>query len=149
MVVYRITTAQWCNRLAASGFPARWNSKGTFVIYIAQSRALACLENLVHRSGIGNDAIFRVMLIHIPDTLRIEQLQRNKLKEDWNVFENYPYCQRIGDQWVQEGRSAIIRVPSAIVNEEYNYLINPNHPEFNKIKLKGDEPFLFDPRFQK
>jgi RES domain-containing protein len=148
MTVYRITTAQWSNKLTASGFPARWSSKGSFVIYTAQSRALACLENLVHRTGIGSNAIFRVMVINIPHTVSIEQLQRNKLKKDWNTFENYSYCQGIGDQWVQEARSAILRVPSAIVDEEFNYLLNPNHPEFNKIKLMGDNPFLFDPRFQ-
>ena len=147
MNVFRITTAQWSKSLTASGYPARWNAKGRFVIYTAGSRALACLENLVHRSGEGNNALYKVMVIEIPDTILIEEIQTSDLKKDWHLIDNYPYCQLLGGKWLNEQKSAVLRVPSVIIKKENNYLINPNHPDFNQIKLIGNEDFDFDKRF--
>jgi len=147
MTVFRITATQWSKQLTGSGYPARWNSRGNIVIYTAQSRALACLENLVHRSGEGNNALFKVMLIEVPDSLKVEVADTNILKKEWYALVNYPYCQAIGDQWVREAKTALIKVPSAVIKQEYNYLLNPNHPDFKKIKLTGTEPFDFDERF--
>jgi RES domain-containing protein len=147
MVVYRITTAQWSAKLTASGYPARWSSRGSFMIYTAQSRALACLENLVHRSGEGNNALYKVMLIEVPDTLTIENLDLKKLKKDWYSMNNYPYCQALGDKWLQDAATVILKVPSVIIKQEFNYLLNPNHPDFKSIKLSATEDFDFDERF--
>ncbi len=147
MTVFRITAAQWSKQLTASGYPARWSRRGSFVIYTAQSRALACLENLVHRSGEGNNAFFKVMLIEVPNSLKVEVVDTKILKKDWYALTNYAYCQAIGDQWVRDGKTAAIKVPSAVIKQEYNYLLNPNHPDFKQIKLAGIEPFGFDERF--
>ena len=147
MIVYRITTAEWSTKLSASGYQARWNSRGSFMIYTAQSRALACLENLVHRSGEGNNALYKVMLIDVPDTLPIETVDTKKLKKDWYSMTNYPYCQAMGDKWLQDAETVILKVPSVIIKEEFNYLLNPNHSDFKKIKLTGTEDFGFDERF--
>ena len=145
MIVYRITTAQWSNKLIASGNAARWSSKGFFLIYTAQSRALACLENLVHRSGEGSNALYKVMLINVPDSLKIEVLELKKLKKDW--YKNYAYCQSIGNSWLNENRTVMMKVPSVVIQQEFNFLINPNHIDFKKIKLLGTEDFDFDHRF--
>lgn len=147
MTVYRITTEQWSKSLTASGYPARWSARGHFVIYTAESRSLACLENLVHRSGEGNDALYKVMLIEIPDTLTVESIDLRSLKKDWHTSDNYLYCQSLGSKWLNELRSAVLKVPSIIIKKENNYLINPNHPDFKKIKLTGNEDFDFDMRF--
>ncbi|MEP7109184.1 MAG: RES family NAD+ phosphorylase [Ferruginibacter sp.] len=147
MTVFRITTDRWSKSLTASGYPARWNARGHFVIYTTESRSLACLENLVHRSGEGMNDLFKVMVIEIPDILTMELIDALSLKKDWHTIENYSYCQSLGRKWLNEHRSAILKVPSAIIKKENNYLINPNHPDFKKIKLAGIEDFDFDKRF--
>lgn len=146
MIVYRITTKEWSRKLSASGNAARWNSKGNFVIYTAESRALACLENMVHRSGVGSNALYRVMLINVPDKLKIETLDVSKLKKDWHAIQNYYYCQAIGDKWLHAGTSVALKVPSSVIKKEFNYLLNPAHADFKKIKLEGVEYFDFDDR---
>lgn len=148
MTVYRICLEKWAHQLTASGFPARWNSKGTFVIYTAGSRALACLENVVHRSGEGLNKDFRVMVINIPDTLQITEIYKENLPENWTSIQAYSDCQKIGDTWIRERKTAVLRIPSSIIQKEYNYLINPNHPDFQQIKLAQIEPFIFDSRIK-
>jgi RES domain-containing protein len=146
MIVYRITTEKWANQLRGSGYAARWNSKGSFVIYTASTRALACLENLVHRSGEGLNKVFKVVEINIPGSLTIAPVTQNQLNKDWTVRENYHQTRNIGDMWLKEKKSPILKVPSAIIPEEINYLINPEHPDFQKISIKRISGFLFDNR---
>jgi RES domain-containing protein len=76
MIVYRITLEKWARNLAASGRAARWNSNGRFMLYTASTRALAYLENVVHRHGMGKDDFFKVMVINIPDDLAIHPFCR-------------------------------------------------------------------------
>jgi len=149
MEVYRITKTRYADSLVASGGAARWNERGHFVIYTAASRALACLENVVHRSGEGLQDDFRVMLIHIPDSLPIQTISLDQLPADWLAPESYPTCQILGHDWLRQGKPAVLRVPSAIILNESNYLINPYHPDFGQIRLLGHEPFLFDSRLKK
>lgn len=146
MNVYRITLDKWSHKLTASGYPARWNSKGKFVIYTAQNRALACLENMVHRSGEGLFKQFKVMVIQLPENIKCEIIDPKNLPEDWFEFKNYDICQQIGDEWLEKCENPILQVPSVIIANEYNYLINPNHPDFKTIELLRSESFEFDPR---
>ncbi|MEX0904883.1 MAG: RES family NAD+ phosphorylase [Balneolaceae bacterium] len=146
MLVYRITTAKWARHLTGSGYPARWNSRGKFVIYTAGSRALACLENLVHRSGEGFNALFKISVINIPDSVSRENLYTKQLRDNWNLHSSYTYCQEIGNRWLDEKRSCILQVPSSIIAEEQNILINPVHPEFGDIYIQSTGEFLFDNR---
>jgi RES domain-containing protein len=143
MEVYRIAKARYANALVASGAPARWNNRGQFVLHTASSRSLACLENLVHRSGEGLQDDFRTMVILIPDSLPIEILSLNDLPIDWSKPEQSGLCQQIGSNWVRHMRSAVLRVPSAIISQEWNYLLNPAHPTFTQIELLRTEPFWF------
>jgi len=146
MRVYRITLARFSTSLFASGFVARWNSKGTFVIYTAGSRSLACLENLVHRSGEGLDAGFRVMTIEIPDDLAIDRVVLNDLPGNWKEFSQQVSTRMIGDKWVKSGMTAVLKVPSAIIPLEFNFILNPSHQEFKGIKLISSDEFSFDRR---
>jgi len=148
MLVYRITKAMYADRLVASGGAARWNSRGQFVIYTAATRALACLENVVHRGSEGLSSTFRVMVIDIPDTVRIETIDPQTLPEDWIDYQQYKTCQPLGGEWLNSNRSAVLRVPSAIIPNEWNYLLNPAHPDFSGIRLLQTEPFIFDPRIK-
>ncbi len=147
MIVYRITKEEYSTALSASGYPARWNAKGSFVIYTAESRSLACLENLVHRSGEGNNALYKVMLIQIPDNIKIQEIKNADLIKDWQKIENYFYCQQLAGSWLKNFKTAVLKVPSVIIKNEFNYLINPAHPDFKKIKLTDVEDFIFDTRF--
>jgi len=146
MNVYRITTEKWADKLSGSGYPARWNSKGVYVIYTASSRALACLENLVHRSGEGLNNQFKIVEITIPDLVSIQNITADELPSDWHKTLNYPVCRKIGDRWIEQGNSLLLKVPSAIIREETNVLINPHHPEFNEVTIAGIRDFRFDER---
>ncbi len=148
MHVYRIALEKYSKSLAASGVAARWNSKDVKMIYTASTRALACLENVVHRSAIGLQAGFRTMAIEIPDGLPMTVVKKEELPTDWHLFENYPYTQALGDAWISKGETAILQVPSAIIAEECNYLLNPAHEDFEQIKLIKTELFEFDPRIK-
>ena len=146
--MYRICLAKYANALVASGIRGRWNYKGTFVIYTAGSRALACLENVVHRSGEGLTENFRTLLIHIPDNLKIETIPATALPANWKEISSYPACQAIAHEWYTKGESAVLKVPSAIIPEESNYILNTRHPDFSSIKIKAVEEFFFDPRIK-
>ncbi|WP_266366043.1 RES family NAD+ phosphorylase [Tellurirhabdus rosea] len=148
MLVYRITKSRYAGQLLASGGAARWNSRGMFVLYTAASRALACLENVVHRSGEGLQDDFRVMVIDVPDPLAVETIPPESLPADWFDFQNYYTCQQRGDDWLRSVRTPVLQVPSAIIPGEFNFLLNPAHPEFRAVQLLRTEPFVFDPRIK-
>jgi RES domain-containing protein len=144
--VHRITTAKWAGKLSGLGYPARWNSKGVFVIYTASTRALACLENLVHRSGEGLHGVFKITENEIPDNTSITSVSDTELSAGWHLPENYNLCRDIGDRWIQENKTLLLIVPSAIIRDETNVLINPNHPDFELVKVKEITGFEFDRR---
>ncbi len=146
MFIYRICLSKWTAELKASGLPARWNSKGKLVIYTAENRSLACLENLVHRSGLGNNELYKILVISIPDDIKISEVTQKQLPQKWREYSNYSLCQKIGDQWVDNLSSCILKVPSSIIPQEYNFLINTLHKEFGRIKIETQEDFNFDRR---
>ncbi|HKG07871.1 MAG TPA: RES family NAD+ phosphorylase [Pedobacter sp.] len=148
MQVYRIVLARYATGLIASGRAARWNLNDTEMIYTAGSRSLACLENIVHRNQIGLNQSFKVMTIEVPDDIRILTADVKKLPVNWTEYQNIPLTQQIGEEWILEGRSALLKVPSSIIFAEYNYLINPKHTDFQSIKLLKSESFVFDRRIK-
>lgn len=148
MEVFRITKAIYADRLVASGGAARWNSRGTFLIYTASSRALAVLGNVVHRTSPGLQDEFRVMVIDIPDYIYIKRLYPNRLADNWFDFQSYSYCQNLGDSWAAKADSAVLQAPSAIVSTESDFILNPNHADFSHIQLVRIEKFAFDPRIK-
>lgn len=152
MLVYRIGQTKYAGDRKGSGVDGRWNPVGQYVIYTGGSLALSCLEKLVHSSGTslyaGN---FSVTIYTIPDKLKIKEItlgQLHRYDTEWHKVLNYPYTQAIGDVWLQGRETAVLKVPSAIIDLEYNYLLNPAHPEFDKIKIKEIKSFLFDRRLK-
>jgi len=148
MLIYRIALAKFSSNLIASGNAARWNSKDVKMIYTASSRSLACLENVVHRSRFGLNQLFNVMVIDCSDLVNIKTISLNNLPDNWTSFDQMYTTQQIGDEWIKKQGSAIMKVPSSIIEEEYNYLLNPEHPDFVKIKLVKTAPFVFDQRIK-
>ncbi len=149
MKVYRITLAKFSTDLKASGRAARWSSNDIQMIYTAASRSLACLENVVHRNQLGLSALFRIMIIEIPDTMKIKTIDTGLLHNDWKDYDKVILTQKIGDGWISDKETAVLKVPSSIIDMEYNYLINPLHPDFKRIKLLQTEPFIFDERIKR
>jgi RES domain-containing protein len=146
--VFRISAPWYAQRLTASGVANRWNTAGQYIIYTAATASLACLENVVHRGAEGLQAPFKLMRLDIPDQVLIEEVPPAMLPADWQLVTSYPQCQEIGSAWYQLRRSAVLKVPSAIITSEANYLINTSHPDFKQITLLSTEDFVFDPRIK-
>lgn len=148
MLIFRTTLKKYSDSLYAAGRAARWNNNDVKMIYTANSRALACLENVVHRSKLGLSANFCVLEIEIPNSLGMQEVLLENLPKSWDKFENMHFTQALGDEWIKTGETALLKVPSSIMHEEFNYLINPNHPDFKEIKLVAVKPFFFDDRIE-
>jgi RES domain-containing protein len=126
----------------------RWNSKGVPVVYTAGSLSLATLELFVHVRPFLLSGRSRLTIIEIliPDAVRIEQLKLAKLPSGWRRYPAPVALQRIGDAWIRSARTLLLRVPSAVTLGEYNYLINPSHPDISRLVVRAPVPFLSDRR---
>ncbi len=146
LLLFRICLTEFASKLVPSGKPGRWNREGEPMIYTAGSMSLACLENIVHRSGTSLQADFSVLTLFAPPGISISSLTDQKLAEGW---EKKPGITRqAGSNWLKKCETAIMRVPSAIIQTEYNYLLNPMHPKFNEVKIIFTQPFTFDQRLK-
>jgi len=128
----------------AAEFGGRWNLPGVRVAYTSGSQALAALELLVHLNP-PVPFTYKVIRIQFDESL-VDQILPAALPPDWTVEPPSLSTQRIGSRWAQEFRSAVLAVPSTIIASETNYLVNPIHPDFQKIKLSPPQSFAFDRR---
>jgi len=148
MEIYRIVLERYADRLYAPGFSGRWNYDGEFVIYAASSRSLAAMENMVHKMGQGVlGTNFVVMVLDIPDNLSITNIAIPELPFGWKLASSYADTQPIGSDWYKKSETLLLKVPSAVVPGEYNFVINARHPDFSKVTIKRKEPFEYDYRF--
>jgi RES domain-containing protein len=144
---YLETTLQGVGAASTEGY--RWNSLNTFLVYTAESRALAILEVSVHldlSEDLPNDRFY--VEIDIPDDIEIFELSMDELPKNWDAKPPLLETQFIGDDFVTQKNAAILKVPSAIVPPEFNYLINPNHADAAKIKVVSIQPLQFDNRLK-
>lgn len=88
------------------------------------------------------------MVIDIPDDVLVTKVEEDQLPINWTDFAAYSDCQKIGDQWVEDNEALVLKVPSAIIQKEYNYLLNVNHRQMNKVKILSTEDFQFDSRIK-
>jgi RES domain-containing protein len=143
-------------RLARAVFPAldgegarlyggRWNSRGNAVVYVSASRALAVLERLVGTDPEDVPSDLTIFEIELPDTLEIRTVSATELNATWRRPRS-ALCHRIGNEWIARQATPALAVPSAIIPEERNYLVNPAHPDSIRVQLGGQTPFEFDPR---
>jgi RES domain-containing protein len=123
----------------------RWNSVGTAVIYAGRTIAIAALEKFVHLSGVV-PADLVLVRVEIPDESSSETPALADLPPDWAAVRPRPGTMRFGTKWAQESRSLVLYVPSAIVREETNGVLNPNHPEFAGVRMEIEREFHYDPR---
>ncbi|MGF1655928.1 MAG: RES family NAD+ phosphorylase [Verrucomicrobiales bacterium] len=126
-------------------FGGRWNTRGQAMIYTAGSRALAALEVLVHLERPLSHAFVR-FAVKIPDAC----IQALDDQVTWCSLAHRPTIdpatQQRGDDWVRQASSLVLQVPSSVIPEEPNYLINPQHPEFARLIIGPPESFSLDPR---
>lgn len=154
MRVYRIerekylkTTLKGVGAALTEGY--RWNSLNTYLVYTAESRALSILEVSVHidlSEDLPTDRFY--VEIDIPEDIEILELKIDELPENWDSKPPILETQYIGDDFVNQNNAAVLKVPSSIVPPEYNYLINPNHPDSKKIKVISSQKLVFDGRFK-
>lgn len=122
----------------------RWNSRGMAVVYTSATRSLVALETLVH---LNPPVMFNYRIIRLEfDEGWVERLPLAALPADWKMEPPSLSTRQLGDQWARALRSAILAVPSVIIPDETNYLLNPAHPEFAKIAIGKPADFAFDPR---
>lgn len=149
ITAWRIVGARYKNE-SFSGEGARvrggrWNSKGTTIVYTAGSIALASIEMLVNLPGPKLLEEFFRIPVHIPPELIID-FPLNKLPGDWTSTPVSPATRAIGDRWIKDRKSSVLKVPSVVVPEEYNYLLNPTQPDFEKITIGSPIKYRLDPR---
>jgi RES domain-containing protein len=116
------------------------------MIYAAQSQSLAVLEILVHMDSA--DILKKYVLFEVEiDDSYIVNVNKRELPRNWKMDPVSGRIQTIGDAWVAAGSSAVVRVPSALIPGESNFLLNPRHVDFQKLTIHKPVPFQFDPRF--
>ena len=126
-------------------YGGRWNHPGTPMVYAAQSRALAAMEALAHFHGAERRIAFVTFQIEIPDRL-ITLLQSADLPRGWRSREIASATQELGSRWQREAISVALAVPSALIPEELCVLINPAHPDTDKVMVDYPTAFEFDQR---
>lgn len=148
MIVYRLTKGNYRNEISGVGaerFGGRWNNKGIRIIYTGESRALCTTEIAVH-TPLGNvPENYYLQTIQLPKT-EIQKISATDLAENWRNFPHTISTKGIGDEFVKKGKLLVLKVPSAVVQDEFNYLINPAHELFTKVRLIAVETFKFDSR---
>lgn len=149
MKVFRLCREKYRKDLTGKGaelFGGRWNSKGMPMLYTAQSRAL-CVVELAVRLPIGIlPRDYYILTIGIPDSIPVKELDANSLPVDWKGHPHHHTTQEIGDNFLNQKRELILKVPSAVVKGDFNFLINPAHSDFDRIEIVGSKPFKFDQR---
>ena len=148
MEIFRISTEEHANFLTASGNANRWNKSRQNVIYAGSSRSLVTLESIVHKSLIKPTTIYKVMVISVPDDENlVKRISINDLPANWQTLEAYPILQGIGAEWYKKQETLLLKVPSAVIPYEFNFVINFDHPDFpNNIHLVRIEDYFFDNR---
>lgn len=144
-IVMEEQSATAFNGEGARLFGGRWNSAGVSVVYAAEHLSLAALETRVHIDQIRMKKRYVGFGIAFNDSL-VKTLHVSDLPKDWRQEPPHPSLQVIGDRWVKSGDSVILAVPSVIIPQELNLLINPLHPDFKKIVIGKPNAFIFDPR---
>jgi RES domain-containing protein len=149
MIVYRIAVEAYKDDISGNGasiYGARWNSVGTRMLYTSSHISLAILESLVHLPERKFPPDLHLIKIDIAHALESSQVTVDKVKREWK--QQLDYTRWIGDQFIRNKEALLLKVPSAVVPEEQNILINPLHKDFRKIKIVSAEVLDIDERLQ-
>ena len=148
MLVYRIAKTAYVRDLSGAGaklYGGRWSPAGVPVVYTSESRALAALEFYVNSSRIVPPNV-SLATIDIPDGAFVTDVNVPDLPFNWSLYPAPLTLQSIGKNWVNSGGSLLLRVPSAQVPWEFNYVVNPLHAEMSSVRITAVDSFSFDIR---
>lgn len=152
MRVFRLSRKKYATDLSGKGaakYGNRWNSKGVEMLYTAESRALAMAEVIVHLSLASLPDDYMMIELEIPNTVEIDVLDQKRLGPDWNSNPPKPITQTLGDEFIHLKKYGVLKVPSAVVKGDFNYLLNPSHKIIDKVKIIEIVDFPFDERMFK
>ncbi len=152
MIVFRLIQEKFSPDWEGKGaklIGRRWNRKGIAMIYTSESRALCTVEIAVHLNLSAAPENYILLTINIPEEIEVLEVDTNSLSDGWNKFPFTEQTRQLGSQLILENRYAVMKVPSAIVPGDFNYLLNPGHKDFGKITKIRQEPYEFDGRFFK
>jgi RES domain-containing protein len=146
VILWRVSNYQTLDGVGGLYVSGRWHTKGQPVVYCTLNPATALLETLVHIEIDSEDRPehFQVLRIEGPDSLSIEKVDANSLPPNW--AEDISISQSAGDRWLSERRSLLLQVPSVLVPETWNVLVNPQHPEASLLRITTTYEHAFDAR---
>lgn len=147
MRVFRISNCNYIDDLSGKGaamYGGRWNSKGTYILYTASTASLALLETVVHFTGLPQQG-FCLLELDIPGSKQLV-LDEKKLSTGWRSYPSPAGLKKLGDDFIKKGEFLSLKIPSAVFPEEFNFLLNPLHPDFKKIRIIRQKPFTLDQR---
>ena len=146
MILWRVSNYQTLDGAGGLYVSARWHSKGHPVVYCTLNPATALLETLVHMEIDSEDRPehFQVLRIEGPDSLSIEKIEIDSRSANW--ADDLSATQTIGDRWLTEARLLLLQVPSALVPETWNVLVNPQHTQARLLKITAMYEHAFDAR---
>lgn len=131
-------------------FGGRWNPRGTAMVYLSSTLSLAALEILAHADFDTLPDPYVALPVDIPDRDGlVEVVDAPQVSRRWLEHPAPPELAAFGAAWVKASRSLLARVPSALIPQEFNYLLNPNHPDAKLLRIGAPAPFHFDARLQR
>ena len=150
LLLYRIAQEVYADDLSGKGAwmnGGRWNSEGRFALYTSESRALALLEILAHAPAkMLTIKPYILLTLEIPDAVQTEKVLLENLPKNWNITHPDLPTIQTGDNFLQKSKALLLAVPSAIMPEEWNYIINPLHADMQKVKIIKRRRIEFDKR---
>ena len=149
MRLFRIAKTPYIHDTTGTGarlYGGRWNEKGVGLIYTSESRALAALEFLVHIPMAIVPDDLSIVQYDIPTSILPETLDLSSLPKNWRAYPPPEVLALAGTHWIRSNASLLLQVPSAVVEHEFNVLINPAHPNFSAVEQSTTAAFVFDRR---
>lgn len=148
MIIYRLVNSTYKDDISGYGsflYGGRWNSKGLYALYASEHISLAALEIVVNYNRAASKArpAFHLVELLVPE-VHLLKINVSILKKHWQ--EDFEYSQLMGDQFLQQKSHLILKIPSAVIPEENNFLLNPLHADYKKIKIKSSRSYGFDNR---
>ena len=146
MILWRISNYSDLLGIGGLRVPGRWHNKGVPIVYLAENPALALIEVLVHFELDVSEVPLNFQLLEVEYAQRksVSRLNPDSLSKDWQ--DDFELTRAIGDEWLADGQTTLLRVPSALVPNSFNYLLNPRHPEAKVAKIKSVIRHPYDSR---
>jgi RES domain-containing protein len=150
MELYRITQERYAGDLSGNGarlYGGRWNSEGSFAIYTSSTRSLALLETLAHTPAkMLEQKSYILITLLVPGSIQPDEILLTNLDTGWDTPDTGPLTKKLGDKFLRSKKGLLLAVPSVLVPEEKNYILNPLHTDMKRVKITQQRRIHFDKR---